>query len=263
MVRISQTHLRSLLTGYLAQHGLTLHEYSGRPGVFYFDVPREGGQEHYADVVFDRDRAVDNDGLTYLHLNHPLVRSIVRELTDDEGLQVAHLQPRRPLPGAVKRPCLWGTYRLRMTNYEDVDRREVVSVCIDATGERHPRLARALLEVAAADVQNIFVPPNALALEGLQQEVREAAETLAHEIFANAQLEHARRLEIERAKVVGYYRQQEAALESIAIENIRRGKRRELLERRQEELARLDRRLTLVPELEPIGLAIVMAHEGG
>ncbi len=51
--------------------------------------------------------------------------------------------------------------------------------------------------------------------------------------------------------------QQEIAISQIAIENIRQAKLRELLERRRADLDALDRRQTLVPELELVGVAVV------
>ena len=54
-----------------------------------------------------------------------------------------------------------------------------------------------------------------------------------------------------------YYRQQEGAVAQIAIDNIRLAKQRELLERRHADLAALDRRLTLVPDLSLVGAALV------
>ena len=61
----------------------------------------------------------------------------------------------------------------------------------------------------------------------------------------------------ERAKMERYYRQQESAVAQIAIENIRQAKQRELLERRHTDLSALDRRLTLVPDLAVVGMALV------
>jgi len=42
-----------------------------------------------------------------------------------------------------------------------------------------------------------------------------------------------------------------------AIDNIRRARQRELLERRRDDLAALDRRLTLVPDLTLVGAAMM------
>jgi hypothetical protein len=97
-------------------------------------------------------------------------------------------------------------------------------------------------------VEPAFVPADGLDLPALRDRVRHLAE---------AQLAHAGRLEAEREKLERYYRQQEWAVGQIAIENIRRAKRRELLERRHADLAALDRRLALVPDLVSIGMAMV------
>jgi hypothetical protein len=94
-------------------------------------------------------------------------------------------------------------------------------------------------------------------LPALRDRARHLAEAQAADEFSEAQLAHARRLEAEREKLERYYRQREWAVGQIAIENIRKAKRRELLEHRRADLAALDRRLTLVPDLTPIGAAAV------
>jgi hypothetical protein len=75
--------------------------------------------------------------------------------------------------------------------------------------------------------------------------------------FSEAQLAHAERLAAEREKIERYYRQQESAVAGIAINNIRQAKQRELLGCRQADLAALDHRLTLVPDLALVGAAVV------
>ncbi len=57
------------------------------------------------------------------------------------------------------------------------------------------------------------------------------------------------------------HRQQETAVAHIAIENIRLAKQRELLERRHADLAALDRCLTLVPDLDLVGMAVLILDE--
>jgi hypothetical protein len=90
----------------------------------------------------------------------------------------------------------------------------------------------------------------------LRDRDRYLAESEAADEFSEAQLAHAERLEAEREKPERYYRQQEWAVSQIAIENIRKAKRRELLERLRADLAALDRRLTLVPDLMVVGVAV-------
>lgn len=76
--------------------------------------------------------------------------------------------------------------------------------------------------------------------------------------FSETQLAHAERLAAEWEKIERYYHQQESAVAGIAIDNIRQAKQRELLERRHDDLVALDRRLTLVPDLSLVGMAVVI-----
>lgn len=262
LVEISQARVQTMLAGYLAHHGLALTEYSRRPGIYYFELPdAAGGKTRYSDVVFDRERAVADDGLTYLHLNHPVIQRILGELADGQPAALAQL---RLLPGALPAsipipagPWLWAVYGLRMTNHEDVNRVELFSVCVDAQGKSHPRLARALLELTPEAVETAFFPEGVVDIGALQTHARRFAESEAQNVFAEAQLTHVERLNQERDKLERYYRQLEQSVLGIAIENIRQAKQREVLQRRREDLAAVERRMTLIPALEPIGTALI------
>ena len=262
LVEVSQERVRAMVAGYLAAHGEGLHEYSRRSGVYYFDLPGADGKTRYSEVVFDRERAVGDDGLTYLHLNHPVVQQVRGALSGAGATATAQLRLQTDtLPPGVSPPDaagLWAIYRLRMTNHDDVDQQELVSVFLDASGQQHPRLARALLDVAPEAVETVFISTERLDLPTLHAQARRLAEAQAGDRFSEAQLAHAERLATEREKMERYYHQQEPAVTQIAIENIRLAKQRELLERRHADLAALDRRLTLVPDLDLVGMAVVV-----
>jgi len=101
------------------------------------------------------------------------------------------------------------------------------------------------------------LPVDDVELSTLRDRARQLAEAQAADRFSETQLAHVERLASERKKLERYYRQQESAVAQIAIENIRQAKQRELLERRYNDLAALDRRLTLVPDLALLGMALV------
>jgi len=285
LVEVSQARVQAMVAGYLAHYGLAFTEYSRRPGIYYFDLPdasplplQEGadsqsagvrGRTRYSDVVFDRERAVADDGLTYLHLNHPVIQRILAELTEGQPAAVTQM---RLLPGALPAgistpdsPCLWAVYNLQMTTphadvgHEDVDRQHVFSVCVDARGKSHPRLARALLDVTPEAVESTFIPEGALDVSTLQAQARRIAEVEAQNVFSEAQLAHVERLNQEREKLERYYRHLEQGVAGIAIENIRQAKQREVLQRRREDLAAVERRMTLVPALDIVGTALIEA----
>jgi hypothetical protein len=144
-----------------------------------------------------------------------------------------------------------------MTNHEDVDWQELISIIVDTNGRSHPRLATALLDLTPAQVENVFIPPASLDALTLRDQARQLAEAQASDRFSEMQLVHAERLTAERKKMERFYRQQEGAVGQIAIENIRLAKQRELLERRRSDLFQLDQRMTLVPELKLVGMAVV------
>lgn len=262
LAELSQARVQTMLAGYLAHHGLALNEYSRRPGVYYFDLPdADGGKTRYSDVVFDRERAVADDGLTYLHLNHPIIQRILGELAGGRPAALAQL---RLLPGALPAsisvpagPWLWAVYGLRMTNHEDVNRVELFSICVDVQGKSHPRLAHALLELTPEAAETTYFPEGTMDIGALQTQARRLAESEAQNVFAETQLTHVERLNQEREKLERYYRQLEQGLAAIAIENIRQAKQREVLQRRREDLAAVERRMTLIPALELISTALI------
>jgi hypothetical protein len=94
----------------------------------------------------------------------------------------------------------------------------------------------------------------------VQLNINQTARTVAQaaDRFSETQLAHAERLSAGREKIECYYRQKESAVAGIAIDNICQAKQRELLERRHDDLVALDRRLTLVPDLSLVGMAVVI-----
>jgi transcriptional regulator of heat shock response len=148
-----------------------------------------------------------------------------------------------------------------MTDHAGLARSELIPVFLDQDGQPHPRLAQALLEVSADQVETAHLPTDNMDAEQLRQQVQTLAEKLAADHFSEAQLLHAQNLETERRKVEKYYRQQESAVKQIAIENIRLAKQRELLERRHADLKSLDDRRVLVPDLNLIGMALWHLNE--
>ncbi len=262
LVEVSGSRLRTLVEGYLLAHGEQLHPYSRRPGVFYFDLPeKNGARQHYPQVVFERQAALDDDGLDYLHLNHPLIRRLLDELEQavEAGWAQLRLQP-GALRAGLPRPAslgFWGLYRLRLTNHADLERLELTSVVLDASGQSYPRLAQALLDLHPAQVEAARLPLETLDLAARRQQLWQAAERRAGDSFSEAQLAHAQRLEAERQRVERYYRQQESAIGLIAIENIRQARQRELLDRRRADLQSLEQRRTLIPDLKLLSLALL------
>lgn len=92
-----------------------------------------------------------------------------------------------------------------------------------------------------------------------RERLQALAETAGREKFLAEQLAHNERLDQRRAQLLRSYRQQEQAIDGIAIENIREARRRDLAQRRNTDLTDLEARRTLVPDLKLMQLAWVEA----
>ncbi len=256
LVADSQERIHALLESYLAAIGARLEEYGRRSGVYYFDLPGpRAGAAHWGSVVFERERAVADDSLTYLHINHPLVRELLAELNQPGPAQAARLRVR--LPGVSPTTGVWALYLFACENGHDVCRREVFSVFIDADGTAQPRAGRQLLDVRPDQVEEARSKPPDWDVTRLRAEAEHQAELQARERFLAEQFALNERLARERERLEQYYAQAESAARAIAIENIRQSKLRELVEQRRTQLDELAARGTLIPKLTLLQAAAV------
>jgi len=290
LVEISAERVRGLVQCYLEVHGEQLDAYTRRPGVYYFDLPAgdsSGAKTHYANVVFDRALALEDDSLDFFHINHPTVRQILERLdspgangadgtlaylcvtTDEAPVRDAHvdqglaLSPSASL-GTNSVEGLWTLYSLRITNDEGLHRAELLSFFADRDGESHPRLARWLSGLSERDPTRFTQGYGSLEdwdLPALRFRLDELAEAMAHERFLAERVALGEQLAREREKAVGYFKAQEAAVRQIAIDNIRQARLTDLYRRRQEALTALQRRGELVPDLELEQVAVVTVEE--
>lgn len=256
LVEVTPNQMKAMLSGYLVANGENLHEYSRRPGVFYFDFQRsDGSKEHYTDVVFDRNKAVEDDGLTFLHLNHPLIEYLLNTLNNSREASVAQLRIREP--NMIQEKGVWAVYRLSVTDNKDLMRQEIISIFVSDTGVPNLRYSRILLDITPDQVDTAFQPISQNEIDAMRDLTWKLAEKQAGNRFTEIQLEQSERINNQRRKVEQYYRQQESAVHQIAIENIRLAKQKELLERRRADLESLDNQIKLVPDLRLSGLAWV------
>lgn len=254
VIEISPERIRSLVAGYLASHGEPITEYSRKQGVFYFDLPEDGTKVRYSDIVFERDKAMADDGLTFLHLNHPLIQRIQASLMQEAQAIHANLRLRDGIFNESVEG-LFAVYTLRATNNVDLDRREIVSIFLDKDGLHQPRLAKLLLELLPEQVDSAYLPEASTWINSFKDKAWQVAESRSADRFMEIQLSYAEQIERERQKLERYYRQQEWAVHQIAIDNIRQAKEKELFERRRVDLNALHTRSNLVPDLTLVALA--------
>lgn len=251
--RVPPEQVQALVTGYLAAKGERLQEYARRPGVFYFDGIHDGGKEHFADVVFDPAQAVADDALTLLHMNHPFVQRIMAACNTPD-VTVARL--RAPGLEAVG-PGLWAVYQLKISDNNGVLRQHTLAFFLDANQKSQPQVVNHLLALNPLQFEPGSMRGNLPEMAAFQTQLDEMAQTSGREKFLTEQLAHNEQLERRRELLVRSFHHQEQALAAIAIENIREGRRRDLLRRRSEELAALEQQRSLIPDLQLVQLAWV------
>jgi superfamily II DNA or RNA helicase len=243
--RVPLQQVQALVSGYLAAKGERLQEYARRPHIYYFTD--EG--THVADVVFDPALAVADDALTLLHINHPLVQRIMAEYTTGETAVACLRVPHLAMPG------LWAIYRLTISDANGVLRRHVLPFFLDETLTPQATAVRHLLALDPLQFQPGPMQVNLPDLAPFQNKLDELSQTAGREKFLAEQVAHNERLDRRRELLLRSFQQQERALNAIAIENIREGRRRELLRRRQTELQGLEQQRTLIPDLKLVQLA--------
>lgn len=260
LVTIPPERLKAMLSGYLCAQGETLNSYVRQQDLYYFDLPVDGGKVRYSDVVFDRQRAVENDGLVFLHLNHPIIRDVMTKLTDGTKVPVAQFRLRAEQAGRASQAGsgLFAVYSLGMTSGDGRSRRELIPVFLGSNGQSNERAASALLEMSPEGADTAFSPLAQDLLVGLLDQARKVVERLSADRFTAEQLTNAEQIDREREKLEQYYRRQEKAVRMIGIENIRQAKERELFERRRSDLDALNTRASLVPDLLLVGLAWII-----
>lgn len=252
LLRIPPHQVRDLVAGYLATKGQSLNEYARRPGVYYFDYPSADGQtEHFAEVVFDQARAVNDDALTLLHLNHPFLEHILAEL---DSVEVSSIRLRVPPLGAPM-PGVWALYRLTISDDSGPIRIHLLSFYLDDSLRNHSEASRRLLTLDPLTAQAAPHTARLPDLEPIRVRLGELAENAGREKFLAEQLAHNERLDQRRAQLLRSFRQQEHAVDAIAIDNIREARRRDLAQRRDAELGALETRRALVPDLKLVQLA--------
>lgn len=245
--QVSPEQMKALVAGYLAAKGERLQEYARRPHIYYFTD--EG--THFADAVFDPALAVVDDALTLLHLNHPLVQRIMAEYTTGETAVARLRVPHLPMPG------LWAIYRLTISDANGVLRQHVLPFFLDETLTPQPTAARHILALDPLQFQPGPMQINLPDMAPFQNKLDELAQTAGREKFLAEQVSHNERLDRRRELLLRSFQQQERALNAIAIENIREGRRRELLRLRQAELTALEQQRILIPDLKLVQLARV------
>ncbi len=258
LLEVSADKIKCLVENELCLRGQTLHEYAKRKGIYYFDIDSNTGVDHYQDVVFSRDKAIDKDSLDYFHINHSFVKEIIERISKNqvEGT-VGHLQVPATNSSWLRQRGVWAVYRLRITNNSDFNKVRMISVYVDEFGVSDKKMAHFLASQKLDGVKEVYFQPE-IDIKQLQKVIDLDAQSVAGDLFSEEVLNWTETLQKDRIRMDNYFNEQQKAIDKIAIANIRDGKQKELERGRKVRIEQLKLRGNLVPKMEIVQLATVM-----
>jgi hypothetical protein len=161
------------------------------------------------------------------------------------------------VPDLAAAPGLWAIYQLTISDANGLLRQHTLPFFLDREMTPQAAAVRHLLNLDPLQFQPGSMQADLPDLAPFAAKLENLAQTAGREKFLAEQVAHNERLDRRRELLLRSFQQQERALNAIAIENIREGRRRELLRRRQEELSAIEQQRTLIPDLKLVQLAWV------
>ena len=240
----------NLIRIYANSKNVLVKEYSTKKDIFYFDDYVDGVK--LKNIVFSRDKSLENEQYEYLNFNHPFVRNIVLENMEDDSLTF-NLECK----GYSKN--MRGTlfyYRFELTNNEGFVKRKLVPIFIDEEGAFDPDVSSWFENLEDYD----FKRSNETNHQDLEEVLKSANMVRDEKMFdfkSIVELELLEKLNDEKDKFEKYFKDKEFAISKIAIDNIRIKQLEKLRQERIDEMNKFSRKRNLVPKIELFAIANV------
>ena len=240
----------NLIRIYANSKNVLVKEYSTKKDIFYFDDYVDGVK--LKNIVFSRDKSLENEQYEYLNFNHPFVRNIVLENMEDDSLTF-NLECK----GYSK--DMHGTlfyYRFELTNNEGFVKRKLVPIFIDEEGAFDPDVSSWFENLEDYD----FKRSNETNHQDLEEVLKSANMVRDEKMFdfkSIVELELLEKLNDEKDKFEKYFKDKEFAISKIAIDNIRIKQLEKLRQERIDEMNKFSRKRNLVPKIELFAIANV------
>ena len=242
MVDNENQMVRKLVQTYADYEGAELKEYTRKKKVYYVDSPLKGIK--LRNMVFDPELALESEEYQYINLNHPLVKSIVGDILDDDSLSF-------DLEIAGYKETIKGYlfyYRLELTNNEEFRRRHIIPVFVNQNGTYNREVTQWFKSTYEFDFKVDIVDDMVVEIEILEDMAESVLEERAKNCMTETKLELLEKIEIEQKKSEKYFNDRKDAISKIPIENIREPRLREIEEQRMQKRIDLQKEKNLVPK---------------
>ena len=261
IVGLPSKKIQLFIDAFLKTYGLELAEYSRHRGVYHFECPEvfQDFPRQFKGVVFDRSLAVNDESLEFFGIRNPFTRAAMHHVeTTHFETQVASMKVEN---SGFKTQGLLAFFETRFQSSLGYDKMYVQPIFVDENGSY------------SKDVSSLFERPESLLISPLTpvidkakyrelfKRAREEIEAIMYNTFQKEKLDIMSRLEKQKEKLTKYYKDKEAAINKIAIDNIRESKRRELARAQSKDLEAMQIGRNLIPTIRLLQLAVVKLHE--
>lgn len=249
--------IRFFVAAYLKTHGLELAEYRQHPGVYYFKCPEvfQDFPKQFTGVVFDRSLAVNDESLEFFGIKNPFIRAAMQHVeTTHFGAQVASIKVEN---SGYAAQGLLAYFEIHFQNGLSHDKMYVQPIFIDENGSYSKEISSLFENPESLHISPLTPIIDKAKYRELFKRAQEEVEAIMYDTFQKEKLDSVNRLDKQKEKLTRYYRNKEAAINRIAIDNIRESKRRELREQYPKDLEALNRARNLIPIIRLIQLAAV------
>ena len=244
---------RQLLEGYLGIYEVSLREYKGRTGVFYFEDPVNG--KRWKNVIFYQSDSLDKEECDLLGPGHPYIMTVTRQLTEELLLDISARMQVEERKFAGETGVLF-VYKLRISNYIDREKRFIIPCFISTGGQYHSRISK-YFQDAPVRAKDLVEIDQELDWNLIRESGQINGELLAEAIYFEQKLELEEKIRKQEESRQAYAQARESALMRIAVENIRNARLKELHEETDSFQKLSRKRRKLIPSLSCEQIAYV------
>ena len=240
----------NLIKIYANSKNVSVKEYSAKKEVYYFDDYVDGVK--LKNIVFSREKSLENEQYEYLNFNHSFVRNIVLDSMEEDSLtfNLEYKGYSKDIAGTLF------YYRFELTNNEGFVKRKIVPIFIDENGifDSDVSFWFENLEEYNFKKSDEIIEQN---FEDLLSSANTIRDEKMYDFKSLVELELLEKLNDEKDKFEKYFKDKEFAISKIAIENIRIKQFEKLRKERIDEMNKFSRKRNIVPKIELFAIANV------
>ena len=249
--------IESMVRHYLESQNIETHSYKENPNLCYFENPfkTHNTESTLRHVAFDYRHAQDNERVTFINVEHPIVNLIRHEFRNGEtGLCSAFRLKINKFQGISG---YWFVYRLSIRNNLDRNHISTLSAFMEDEEFSNQRIANFLNQSFVESYEELTefdLPPK---FGDYQKAAYEEIKLQANDTYSSKKMDWLREIEAYQERADNYYQYKRNLISNIGVDNIRRSRMQKLTKEQETEMNLLERKKLIVPKIELLQTAYV------